>query len=104
VSIFENRLEVASPGRLPNTATIDALKSGFRYARNQTLINVIRNYRYVDFRGTGIRDKIIPGMRMHNRKDPMFAKTEYSFVLTLLRKRGVLGASIALPRQRGQKG
>ena len=56
--------------RLPNTATVDALKSGFRYARNQTLVNFMRDYRYVEFRGMGIRDKIIPGMHAHNGTEP----------------------------------
>jgi ATP-dependent DNA helicase RecG len=85
LTIFDNRLEVASPGRLPNTATVDALKTGFRYARNQTLVNVMRDYRYVDFRGMGIRDKIIPGMRAHSGKEPVFAESGHSFVVTLLK-------------------
>lgn len=85
LTIFDNRLEVASPGRLPNTATVEALKTGFRYARNQTLVNVMRDYRYVEFRGMGIRDKIIPGMRAHSGKDPVFAEAGHSFVVTLLK-------------------
>ena len=85
VTLFDNRLEVASPGRLPNTATVDALKSGFRYARNQTLVNIMRDYRYVDFRGMGIRDKIIPGMRAHNGKEPVLAESGHSFIVTLLK-------------------
>ncbi len=36
LQIFSNRLEVHSPGRLPNTVTLDGIKSGMRYARNQT--------------------------------------------------------------------
>lgn len=85
LTIFENRLEIASPGRLPNTATVEALKTGFRYARNQTLVNVMRDYRYVDFRGMGIRDKIIPGMLAHSGKEPVFAEAAHSFVVTLLK-------------------
>ena len=45
-----------SPGRLPNTVTPEGMKSGMRYARNQTLVNVMRDYRYVDARGMGVRD------------------------------------------------
>ena len=58
---------------------------GFRYARNQTLVNVMRDYRYVDFRGMGIRDKIIPGMRAHSGKEPIFAEAGHSFIVTLLK-------------------
>ena len=42
--IFSDRLEIQSPGRLPNTVTVDGLKSGMHYARNQSLVNVLRDY------------------------------------------------------------
>lgn len=64
--IFSDRLEIQSPGRLPNTVTVDGMMSGMRYARNQPLVNVMRDYGYVDARGTGVRNKIILGVRRHN--------------------------------------
>ena len=85
LTIFDDRLEVSSPGRLPNTATIESLKSGFRYARNQTLVNVMRDYRYVDFRGMGIRDKIIPGMRAHNGTEPELIESAHGFSVKLFK-------------------
>ncbi len=84
--IFEDRLEVTSPGRLPNSATIESIKTGLRYARNQTLVNILRDYRYVDARGMGIRNKVIPGMRKHNGTEPDFIATEHSFTVRLWRK------------------
>ena len=84
--IFEDRLEVTSPGRLPNSATIEAIKAGLRYARNQTLVNILRDYRYVDARGMGIRNKVIPGMRKHNGTEPDFIATGHSFTVRLWRK------------------
>ncbi len=83
VVLFEDRLEVTSPGRLPNTATVDGLRAGFRYARNQTLVNVMRDYGYVDFRGMGIRNKVIPGMQAHNGTEPEFIETEHAFAVRL---------------------
>lgn len=85
ISVFSDRLEVTSPGRLPNTATVEALKAGFRYARNQTLVNVMRDYRYVEFRGMGIRNKVIPGMLAHNGTEPEFIETDWSFTVRLLK-------------------
>lgn len=38
------RLEVTSPGKLPNTVTPEGMRRGLRYARNQTLVNVMRDY------------------------------------------------------------
>ncbi len=83
ICLFSDRLEIESPGRLPNTATIESLKSGFRYARNQTLVNVLRDYRLVDYRGMGIREKIIPGMKAHNGTEPDFVEKPHSFVVRL---------------------
>jgi ATP-dependent DNA helicase RecG len=76
LAIYADRLEVQSPGRLPNTITLEGMKSGARYARNQTLVNVMRDYRYVDARGMGVRNKIIPGMRAHNGTAPDFVVEE----------------------------
>lgn len=83
LSIFSDRLEVQSPGRLPNTVTVDGLRSGMRYARNQTLVNVLRDYGYVDARGMGIRNKVIPLMRENNGKEPEFIEEENRFTVRL---------------------
>ena len=81
--IFSNRIEIQSPGRLPNTVTTDGIKSGMRYARNQTLVNVMRDYRYVDARGMGIRNKVIPSMLAHNGTEPDLIEEEYRFIVRL---------------------
>ena len=83
LTIFSNRLEVSSPGRLPNTVTPEGMRSGMRYARNQTLVNVMRDYGYVDARGMGVRMKIIPGMREHNGTEPDLIEDEYRFTIRL---------------------
>lgn len=51
VFIFDNRLEIISPGKLPNTLTIDNIKSGISIPRNPILFS---NCRYVlPFMGVG---------------------------------------------------
>ncbi len=87
LTVFDERLEIVSPGRLPNTVTVEGLRAGFRYARNQTLVNVMRDYRYVDFRGMGIRDKMIPSMLRDNGVEPEFEDCEQSFLVRLPAKR-----------------
>ena len=55
-----------------------------RYARNQTLVNVMRDYGYVDARGMGVRNKMIPGMRAHNGTEPdLDDKREHEFIVRL---------------------
>ena len=83
LSIFSDRLEIQSPGKLPNTLTVDGMKLGVRYARNQTLVNVMRDYGYVDARGMGIRNKIIPGMLAHNGTEPDLIAEDYRFTVRL---------------------
>lgn len=83
LSVFPDRLEIESPGSLPNTVTVDRMRAGVRYARNQTLVNVMRDYGYVDARGMGIRNKVIPGMAAHNGTEPEFIAEEHRFTVRL---------------------
>ena len=83
LAIFSNRLEITSPGQLPNTVTTDGIKAGARYARNQTLVNIMRDYGYADARGMGVRNKIIPGMRDHNGTEPDLIEQESRFIVRL---------------------
>jgi len=64
LAIYSDRLEITSPGRLPNTVTIEGIKRGQRYARNQILVYIMRDYGYVEYRGMGIHSKVIPGMQL----------------------------------------
>ena len=83
ISVYSDRLEIVSPGRLPNTVTPDKMRSGFRYARNQTLVQVMRDYGYVENRGMGVRRKIIPGMLDHNGTAPDLVEEDERFILRL---------------------
>ena len=83
LAIYSNRLEIQSPGRLPNTVTVEGMKAGVRYARNQTLVNVLRDYGYVDARGMGVRNKLFPGMRAHNGTEPELIEEEHRFTVRL---------------------
>lgn len=81
--IYSDRLEVQSPGRLPNTVTPEKMQAGLRYVRNQELVNVMRDYGYVDARGMGVRNKMIPGMRKHNGTEPELIEEEHRFTVRL---------------------
>ena len=84
LEIYSDRLEITSPGRLPNTITPDGMKAGARYARNQTLVNIMRDYGYAEARGMGVRNKIIPGMFAHNGTEPdLIAEDESRFTVRL---------------------
>lgn len=86
VEAYEDRLEISSPGSLPNGMTVERIKSGARLARNQQLVSVFRDYGYLEDRGMGIRRKIIPLCLQHNDREPDFEATEDSFTVTLYKK------------------
>jgi len=87
LAIYSDRLEITSPGRLPNTVTIEGIPRGQRYARNQTLVYIMRDYGYVEYRGMGINNKVIPGMLKHNGTEPDLIEEEYSFTVRLWREK-----------------
>lgn len=70
LSIYDDRLELTSPGRLPNGVTPERMRAGCRAARNQLLKDVMRDYGYMEHMGMGVPRKIIRGMRLHNGTDP----------------------------------
>ena len=51
---FDDRIEFISPGRLPNTVTIEKLKNGVSYAVNPVIVKFMKNLRYIDKLGRGI--------------------------------------------------
>lgn len=84
LAIYSNRVEIISPGRLPNGITPDRMRAGCRAARNQLLKDVMRDYRYLEHMGMGIPRKIISGMQQHNQTVPELIDDHEHFILRLL--------------------
>jgi ATP-dependent DNA helicase RecG len=85
LAIFSNRMEIISPGRLPNTVTVDKMRSGYRATRNELIKEVLRDYRYVDARGLGVPRKIVRLMREINGTEPGLVEEDDRFEVTLFR-------------------
>ena len=83
LAVYSDRLEVVSPGRLPNGITPDRMRAGTRAARNQMLKDVMRDYRYLEHMGMGIPRKIVRGMREHNGTDPDLIEKDERFIVRL---------------------
>ena len=84
LAIYEDRLEVTSPGRLPNGITPQRMLSGCRAARNQLLKDVMRDYGYLEHMGMGIPRKIVKSMQAHNGTMPELIAEEERFIVRLL--------------------
>jgi len=83
LSIYEDRLEVGSPGRLPNGITPERMLTGCRAARNQLLKDVMRDYGYLEHMGMGIPRKIVKSMQAHNGTMPELIVEEEALVVRL---------------------
>lgn len=84
LTIYEDRMEIVSPGRLPNGITPARMLTGCRAARNQLIKDVMRDYRYLENSGMGVPRKIVKGMREHNGTAPVLIEDGESFILRLL--------------------
>ncbi|GAB1355364.1 hypothetical protein MASR1M12_41080 [Erysipelotrichia bacterium] len=83
VTNYSNRLEVISPGRLQNSMTVTKMVADLRSPRNPLIMDILRDYGYVDSRGMGVRTKVIPLMRQLNLTDPIFEATDDYLKTTL---------------------
>ena len=84
--VYADRMEVTSPGALPNGMTVEKIKEGQQAPRNTNLVRILRDYGLMDARGMGIRRKVIPLMKEHNGSSPGFEATEDRFKVTLWRR------------------
>lgn len=68
--LFDDRLEVHSPGALPNTVTIENMKVGKSVSRNPQVMRYFENIRYVDRLGRGV-PMIFREMKNLGRREPI---------------------------------
>jgi ATP-dependent DNA helicase RecG len=86
IAMFDDRIEIISPGRLPNTVTVDKMRSGYRATRNELIKEVLRDYGYVEARGLGVPRKIIRLMVEVNGREPDLVEEDDRFVVGLRRR------------------
>lgn len=85
LSIYEDRMEIVSPGRLPNGITPARMLTGCRAARNQLIKDVMRDYRYLEHSGMGVPRKIVKCMKEHNGTEPVLIEDGERFTMRLIR-------------------
>lgn len=93
LSLYADRLEIISPGRLPNTVTVDKMRAGYRASRNELVKEVLRDYRYIEATGLGVPRKIIEGMRVHNGTVPELVEEDSRFVVRLWKEQSETNAT-----------
>jgi ATP-dependent DNA helicase RecG len=84
--VFQDRLEIRTPGRLPNTVTIERVKMGGAHVlRNPTVYNLLAKMGLVTDVGSGVR-RIIKTVSEHLNKEVLLEETESEFILIIPRK------------------
>ena len=80
VMIFDDRVEVESPGRLPKGVDIKHLE-GRHVPRNETIAQLLYDIGYIEKFGTGIR-RMREEMRAHGLQEPLFREDGEFFKVT----------------------
>jgi len=81
VTVWDDRVEVRSPGSLPGPITVDNMRSE-HYSRNRRLMRVLKLLGLVEEYGEGV-DRMIQQMEARLMEPPMFAATPTSVTVTL---------------------
>jgi ATP-dependent DNA helicase RecG len=83
VEIFDDRIEISSPGRFPGLVDLGDLLATTRFARNPRIARVCADLNFGQELGEGIR-RMFEEMREAGLNDPIYRQTSGSVELTLL--------------------
>jgi ATP-dependent DNA helicase RecG len=84
LSLFGDRLEIFSPGSLPNTLNLERALAGISYYRNPLIAQMLKDYGLMDRLGRGLF-KIMKFYRSQNLLPPNFESTN-AFLKTTIYK------------------
>lgn len=82
VEVFDDRIEIASPGRFPGIVDLTDPLSAPRFARNPRVARVCADLQFGQELGEGIR-RIYEELRLAGLEDPVYSQTEASVRLVL---------------------
>lgn len=85
IAVYDDRVEIVSPGALPNTLTIRELYQGRSEIRNRVLAKIFKECGYIEQWGSGI-ERMIQACRKYSLKDPLIEETGDSVAVTFYRK------------------
>ena len=80
--IFDDRIEIRSPGVLPNSVTLDNIRTHYSRPRNETLARVLFNLGYVNTLGSGV-PRMIRLQQEQAGRTPDFAVGDAQFLVRL---------------------
>ena len=84
IGIYDDVVEIVSPGGLPNTLTIEQIYSGRSEIRNRVLARIFKEFNFIERWGSGI-NRMINLCKNANLKAPEIRETGDSVILTFYR-------------------
>ena len=85
VAIYDDRLEITSPGGLMPGVTLDKMKEGYSKIRNRALAHAFSYMNLIEAWGSGI-PKLLEAMQEYGLQEPEFCDLEIGFRINLYRK------------------
>ena len=76
--IYNDRIEIKSPGRLVYPLTVEDLGENDPIHRNETICNIFSKTKYMEHVGTGIK-RMKDAMKLNNLEEPEFIESEGFF-------------------------
>jgi ATP-dependent DNA helicase RecG len=86
LAIFDDRLEIISPGPLPETITLENLGSGRSEIRNRVLAPIFKDLRLIEAWGTGIQKIKHEINEAYPEIELVFDEIGYGFLLKFIKK------------------
>jgi ATP-dependent DNA helicase RecG len=78
--VFDDRLEIRSPGTLPNSVTLENIRAHYSRPRNETIARALLNLRYVNTLGSGV-PRMIALLKEHSKREPDFEPSSAQFMV-----------------------
>ena len=85
IAIYDDRLEVTSPGKLPMGQTVERMKEGYSKIRNEALANAFSYMNLIEHWGSGI-PRIIEMVRSAGLREPEFIGGDTDLRINIYRK------------------
>jgi len=87
IFIFEDRIEIRTPGKLPNSVSIENMKTSIHVLRNPIIYNLLNKMGMVTDVGSGV-PRMIKIIRERLNKEIKLNATETEFILSIPRMQG----------------
>ena len=97
IAIYDNRLEITSPGRLPMGQTIERMKQGYSKIRNEALASAFEYMGYIEHWGSGIL-RVMQEVRDAGLPEPEFLGGDTDLRINIYRNGSETGIVTGLRR------